>query len=217
MLVRIQHHPARAELLPKLIESLAPLVVEVSTHSSDPPNPWHGYRQALTDLPDDGHVVVLQDDVEVCRNFAPAMAAIADANPETPVVLFLAKLPPHIAGAALRAAKRKRSYVRMRLRSSDFMPVVGVLWPCHKANEFLAWASSAKLPGYPRETRSDDAVAGRWAMKTRLEIAFTVPSLVEHRDQVPSLIGKRARWGRDSTRVALLFEQGDPLERDWSR
>lgn len=215
MLCRIQAHPSRSELHSELLESLAPLEVEISLHSSDPPNPWLGYKQALSGIPDDGHVVVLQDDVEVCQNFGSAVERIAQAHPNSPVILFLAKLPPHLAGAALRAAKRKQTYVRTQLRSNDFMPVVGVLWPCHKANDFLAWAMTAKLPGYPHEPRSDDAVAGRWAARTKQEVVFTVPSLVEHPDRTPSLIGKRAKWGKDTGRIALMFETGDPLDRDW--
>lgn len=216
MLARIQHHPSRSKLLPALVSSLGPLRVEISTHESVPPNPWYGYKKALSELPlGESHVVVLQDDIEVCQNFAPAVERIAERHPDNVVVLFLAKLPPHLAGAALRTAKRKGVYVRTRLRSNDFMPVVGVLWPCRKAAEFLAWAEDAKLPGYPRETRSDDAVAGRWAAVTKQEIIFTVPSLVEHPDREPSLIGRRALWGKDGGRVALMFCEGDPLRYDW--
>ena len=216
MLARIQHHPSRNRLLPALVESLSPLRVEISTHTSEPPNPWLGYKQALS-APDIGesHVVVLQDDVLVCENFAPAVERIAERWPDHPVVLFLAKLPPHIARLSVKASKRKETYVRTLLRVNDFMPVVGVLWPCHKAAEFLAWAEEAKLPGYPRITRSDDAVAGRWAASTRQEIIFTVPSLVQHPDTEPSLIGRKRAWGKDGGRVALMFCEGDPLRYEW--
>lgn len=214
---RIQHHPSRTELLPPLIEGLTPLLVEVSSHASDPPSPWAGYKQALSSLPDCSHVLVLQDDVTVCHNFPLAVKQIAEANPETPVVLFLANLPKRVATYALRALARGEHYARTGLRINEFMPVVAVLWPTHKAGEFLEWAETAKLPGYPREPRSDDACAGRWAALTKQPIAFTIPSLVQHLDETPSLIGRRAKWGKDKGRVALHYiGENDPLEIDWS-
>lgn len=212
LLTRVQAHPARSELLPKLIQSLSPLRTEISLHSSQPPNPWEGYKQALTGIPEKGHVLVLQDDVQVCQNFAAAVEQIAVANPEYPVVLFLAKAPQRIAGLAIRAAKKRQPYIHTQLRINEFMPVVSVLWPCNKAREFMSWASTAKLPGYPRVTLSDDACAGRWASVTKQTICFTVPSLVEHRIDVDSLVGNN----RKGARVALLFEESDPLERNWS-
>lgn len=185
--------------------------MEISLHSSDPPNPWEGYKQALSGIPQKGHVLVLQDDVRVCQNFAPVVEQVAEMHPDYPVVLFLSKLPMRIAGLAIRALKKRQACIHTQLRINEFMPVVGVLWPCHKATEFLNWASTAKLPGYPRVTLSDDACAGRWAAKTKQTVCFAVPSLVEHDIEIDSLVGNNRKGGR----VALRFEEGDPLERDW--
>lgn len=214
ILVRIQHHPARFELLPPLLESLAPLNVEVSTHASEPPSPWAGYKQALSDTPTGvTHICVLQDDVRVCRNFPLAVEKIAEANPDVPVCLFLGGQPRRTAKDALRASKAGKRYVQLFFR--DFVPVVGVLWPRHKAEEFLEWSRDARLPGQSNP-RSDDAVVGRWMLMTRQRVLATVPSLVQHPDEVPSLIGRRAHAGKDKGRVALLYCEGDPMGYDWS-
>lgn len=215
VLARIQAHPSRADLLPPLLESLKPLPVEISLHSSEPPNPWAGYQQALSNLPDCTHLLILQDDVIACRNFPLAVERIAEAKPNTPIILFLANLPRLTANDSLRAANKGLHYVRLRIR--EFCPCVGILWPRAKAEELMAWvAENPKVPGYPRP-RSDDAVLGRWSIITRQEILCTIPSLVEHPDTVPSLIGRRAAWGKDKGRVALQWiGDQDPLEIDWS-
>lgn len=213
VVARIQGHPSRADLHPALVASLAPLEVTVSLHVSAPPNPWLGYRQALTELPDCTHVLVIQDDSVVCANFAPALEQIAAANPDVPVCLFLAYLPRPTATAATKALRLNQRYADVNFR--DFVPVIAILWPKHKAEEMMAWTeSNPKLPGNPAP-RSDDSVIGFWMRRTKQRIRVTVPSLVQHPDQVVSLIGRRAAWGKDRGRVALYLAE-DGLAYDWS-
>ena len=207
---RVQHHPSRAHLIPPLLEALAPLPTEVIEHVSDPPSPWDGYKLCLSDLPDCSHLLVLQDDAVPCPNFIPALERIAAAN-DVPVCLFLARLPRRTSSDATKALKANRRYVPLFIR--DFVPVVAVLWPRAKAQEFMAWAVNAKLPGQPNP-RSDDAVVGRWMMVTRQEIRATCPSLVEHPDMESSVIGRQPAWGKDPGRVALHLAE-DALAYDW--
>lgn len=214
VLARIQHHPSRAELLPPLLELLAPLPTEVICDDGPPPpNPWRGYQLCLSGLPKCSHVLVLQDDAIPCVNFNAAILEIAKANPTTPVVLFLGGLPKVTGNNALKALKRGQHYSPVWIR--DFVPVVALLWPKEKAEAFMAWSKTHKLPG--AVPRSDDAVVGRWMIRERQRILVTIPSLVQHPDNVPSLIGRRAKWGKDRGRVALQFIEGDPLEIDWSQ
>ena len=216
--VFVQHHRSRTELLPTLLEGLAPLLVEVVPDDGPlPANPWRGYQLCLRRFLDSGSGfgLIVQDDVRVCTNLPPAVSKIAEANPDTPVVLFLAKLPLRVSTLALRAAKKKESYVRTGLRINEFMPVVSVLWPQHKAAEFLTWTEENPKKLGHQAPRSDDSVAGRWAAITRQTITFTVPSLIQHPDEVKSLIGRKAQWGKDKGRIALMFCEGDPLEINW--
>lgn len=144
-------------------------------------------------------------------NTGPAVEQIAASNPEIPVCLFLARLPRRTSQKATLALKHGQRYSPVFWR--DFVPVVAVLWPVHKAREFMAWAENASLPGNPNP-RSDDAVVGRWMAMTRQEIRVTCPSIVEHPDMEPSLIGRKPAWGRDSGRVALHLAQ-DALDYQW--
>lgn len=212
--VRIQHHPSRAELLPALRKALRPLPVEVIEHSSDPPSPWAGYRLCLEHMPACSHLLIIQDDTVPAPNFAKALRGIAKANPDTPVCLFLSRLPRDASHEAEKAMKQNRRYIQLSWRS--FLPIVAVLWPREKAIEFRDWTeANGTLPGIRGEPRSDDAVAGRWKMATRQTIRACVPSIVEHPDQVVSTIGRRAAWGVDKGRVAALLAD-DAAAYEWN-
>lgn len=196
-----------------LLERLSPLPTEVMEDSGDPPNPWRGYQKCISDIPDCTHLLVIQDDAFPCENFPLAVTQIAEATPDLPVVLFLGGLPRTTGANAMKMLKLGWNYCELWMR--DFMPVVAVLWPKHKAEAFLAWSKVDKLPGsFPR---SDDAIAGRWMIRNRERVLVTIPSLVEHPDTVTSTIGRRAQWGKDKGRVARMFIDGDPLAIDWTR
>lgn len=209
--IRIQHAAGRDAPLHRLLVQL-PQAVEVVTDSDPgPPNPWRGYQKCLSNLPADGHVCVLQDDAIVCQNFVPALELIAAANPGMPVILFLGGQPRRTATRVRAATER---YVD--LAPNDFMPVVAVLWPVAVAKEFLGWTEANQLR-MPRGGRSDDAIAGRWLRFTHQRVRVAVPSLVQHPDDFPSTITKRARGGLDKGRVAVNWiGDGDPLALDWS-
>jgi hypothetical protein len=212
--VRVQHHPSRAHLLPKLLGDLKPLRTEVIEHSSDPPSPWAGYQLCLENIPKCDHLLILQDDVELAKGFVPAVRQIAKAKPDTPVCLFLSRLPRDVSARADRAYKEKQRYVVVPWRS--FLPIVAVLWPRHKAVEFAEWTeANPQLPGQ-RQPRSDDAMGGMWKMRTKQYVLATVPSIVEHPDREPSTVGRMAQWGKDKNRVAhLLAAHADRF--DWSQ
>lgn len=191
--------------------------------SAEDSNPWRGYKQCL-EAPFDGtHVAILQDDVIPCRNFVPALDLIAEANPDNPVCLFTPGLPLRSTPALSKARGKRQSYCD--LHTHDLLPVVAVLWPREKTHEVLTWAAEhpLRLPGGP-EARSDDACCGRWMRYTRQRVRATIPSLVQHPDDVPSTVPrretrmqKRVSNGKDRGRVAWYWiGNADPLAIDWS-
>jgi hypothetical protein len=222
IVARIQAHPAREELWPDLIRGLEGLPVEVSLHASDPPDPWAGYQRALEsgldDARDPTHVLVIQEDTLVCRNFLRTLLRIAAAKPNEPVCLFLSWLPGPIVKVARQARKNGERYVQVR--PAKFCPVLAVLWPREAAVRFLAWTrSGVKLPGWPDRMRSDDAILAAWIKKEKEIVWVTMPSLVEHPDTTPSVKGRQnALWGKDRGRIAMewIGPERDPLELDWS-
>ena len=97
--------------------------------------------------------------------------------------------PLRIARQAIREAKAGRVYFDARFRINEFCPVVGLLWPTRKAAEFLSWVEeSPRKLGHPNP-RSDDSVVGKWCAHTHQTIRFTIPSLVQHLGDVPSVKG----------------------------
>lgn len=212
--VRVQHAQGRTQPLERLLRSLnAPAVIV--TDSGTPPNPWRGYQKCLRDLPPAvTHVAVLQDDTVACRNLIPALHRIADSRPNDVVCLFLGGLPRRTAAMAAKLNARGLPYVDVH--GADFVPVVATMWPTEVARSFLDWCDQNPLRLGHRDPRSDDAVAGRWMRYTRHKVVCTIPSLVQHPDDVPSTIGKRASAGRDRNRVAAFWiGDNDPLDINW--
>lgn len=144
---------------------------------------------------------------------------IAAANAATIVSLFLSKM-----------AKTKRTYNAASLRygkscyadchRADLVHVVGVLWPVQRARSFLRWVDqNPKRFKNHAPSRSDDENLTRWMQLSGERIRVTVPSIVQHPDDVPSVVnGDRARNGKDTGRVAAYWiGEQNPLELDWSR
>ncbi len=158
--------------------------------------------------------MILQDDTVLAANFAQGVTEIAAAYPDVPVCLFLAHVPRDASSKAHRAMRDGQRYVPISWRS--FLPVVAVLWPVAKAREFRDWADeNEQLPGTRGPARSDDALGGRWKMHARQTVVACVPSIVQHPDEEPSTIGRRAAGGGDKNRVAAIFTD-DAAKYDWS-
>ena len=151
---------------------------------------------------------MIQDDAVVCRNFGPAVEQIAERNPDLPVVLYIGGFPQGTARKFMRAYMRSERYVDM-IRS-PIIPLVAVLWPRHKAEEFLEWSHTG-----PNMTRADDGNAAKWMNATGQVIRVCVPSLVQHPDVEPPVKGAgKAHAGRDKLRVGLIIAENG-LDYQW--
>jgi hypothetical protein len=202
--VRVQHHPARPYLLPPLLARLDAEAEVVTDPDPDArlPSPWRTYRACLAPSTA-SHLLVLQDDAILCRHLVASAALIAR---DDPVLLFVGGAPVRLA----HALRKARSHlVPVTLRSSEWMPLVAVLWPTPLATAFRAWADRHTVP------RSDDAVAGQWVKATGQPLWATAPSLVEHDDRQPSLVRRHGRspWRRAH---AWIGPDADPLALDWA-
>lgn len=186
----------------------------VITDSALPLNPWRGYRACLEGLEGDGHVCVLQDDTLICRNFLPALELIAEANPLTPVSLFTSQVQKRNYRLASMMYGKRRYFTQ---HQADVVHVVGLLWPKEKAREFIQWVDDNPRR-FQREKVSDDNTVSTWMKFCRQEILCTLPCLVEHPDDVPSVVNEhRVKYGKDKGRVAAFWiGDGDPLELDWT-
>lgn len=201
----IEHHPSRAELLPDLVAALAPLDVEVVEEDRRQPTfaNWVIYRRALEAAPvGSTHVLVLQDDAQPCERFVESLEAAVLARPDDPLVLC-------VVGNA-RAAGRELCIAHERgdpfvtLYRLAWMPAVAVVWPVELVERMLALVDHAR---WPVERLADDGVLWRALVGLGVHPVATVPSIVEHPDEIHSVDGRhKARNGRDLSRVAVCFD-----------
>lgn len=212
--VRVQSHPSRRDFRERLLNGLDGLLIQVVEDDSKPPNPWSGYQKCLSDLRGYSHVLVIQDDAIVCKDFPETINRIVVAKPHRVVSLFVGGLRNRTTRSFTEAIGREDRYGEIYFR--DIHHVVAVLWPAQLAKAFLDWSRTHDLPGIPNP-RSDDAVFGAWARNTKNRVLCTVPSLVQHPDDVKSTVGLRDRAGKDRGRVAAFYiGDDDPLALDWS-
>lgn len=205
----IQTCPARAELAAALLAEIG--VGELAVDPDPPPpgtpptsalwNPWRCYRHAIeTTPPDADYRVVVQDDALVCAGFAAAATAAIAARPNRLVTFYVGGNAKLLAARVTHAAARGHAWVN--LPHFSWFPAVAVAWPRRLLDELPAWVD--RQP-WPKTFRSDDEIIGRFLRNVGEIPLATVPSLVDHPDDVPSLIGTKARGGTDRGRIAACW------------
>lgn len=213
---RVQSCPGREQVRDRLLAGL-PSSTEVIVDEGPDANPWRGFQKCIQ--PADGytHLCVIQDDAVVCRNFSQAIESIVATYPDNLICLFVPGSAQTTVRLMTKALMSGQTYVCYAVPSSKFIPVVATVWPVAKATDLLEWSGEAHLPGHPRPAKSDDAVCGLWARTRKEMVIVTVPSLVQHPDDVESTIGRPAKSGADRGRIAAYhIGDGDPLDYDWS-
>lgn len=197
------HHPSRAALLDTFAH-LHPRTVYVDPEPEGIRNPWRTYHHALERFPDADHLCLLQDDAQPVDGFQAAVERAVVAEPGVPIVLFVSTQAHRNTRLLFQACAADEPF--FSLHPQEWVPVVAVIWPKAAAAKFLEWAT----PRFPiTRRRADDAIVGDWAKATGTRVVATVPSLVEHPDEVDSLIGLRHRIAR---RASCLAGHGDDFQ-----
>lgn len=199
-LIRVQHHPARAELLDRLLPGLAGLPYEVV---SDPrpdgkPSAWRTYRECLTRPHDAAWTIIVQDDTIPAAGLDVGIPEALSEHPGRVVCLFLAGAPIRTARRARAAHTAGERYVE--IQAGDFTPTVATAWPVEIAAELVAWADE----NVDAEHRDDDSHVGKF-MRHRERAVVVVPSLFQHPDDNPSLVRRRHMSGRNKLRTAAVW------------
>lgn len=203
--IRVQHAVGRDGALARLLERLPP-AVEVMTDPDSVAtlNPWRGYLRCLRDLPEDAtHLLVIQDDALPCKRFDALLGEAVAERPDDVISLFVGGLPGNTRKHFLEALARRDRWSPIYFR--EVHHVVALVWPIPLAKHFVQWVSENKIPG-PNPPRSDDAVVGYWARRNRnaTQVWATVPCLVQHDDEFPSLVQGPNRFS-DRGRTAIAF------------
>jgi len=203
---RVQHAEGRDEPLARLLAGLVPLAVDVVTDREvSDPDPMRNYLRCLSDPSDATHIVVLQDDAVVCDRFGSLLREAVVERPDDMISLFVGGLPGKTRMDFLRALQKRERWAPVY--TQGIVHVVAMVWPVAAAKAFLEWFPPSKpIPGARAPYRSDDMVVGYWARITKRQVWATVPCLVEHPDDVPSIAQtSRKADGADRGRRAIHF------------
>lgn len=209
----VQSHPSRGDLLPRLLVYLPGAQVVFDPEPDAKPNPWRTYLACLASLdPDAFHLLVIQDDAIVCLDFLATVEKVIEARPDSPICLFIPGVGL-LRQAMLDACYRGKQWAE--IPRPAFVPVVAVVWPRADAEALLAYTEAKP---FARGRTSDDANVAEWMRVTRRTFWMTVPSLVDHPDDVPSLMNQPWMNGRNPARTACCWagREWSPINLDWA-
>lgn len=204
----IMAHPDRGEEVTKLVDSLdRPVTIYWDSEGKPSGNGDRVWRTArggwsVADPDADWHVLI-QDDAVPCPDFLAGLErALAYVPPDAVVSPYLGtgrNVPIRWEAMARAADTAGAPWVR----STKLMWGVAIVLPVARIGEMIDYAD--RRAGVPDDMR----VAG-WAEKTKREVWYTWPSLVDHLP-VPSLTKHKAR-----ERVARRWHEGSALEINWT-
>lgn len=157
-------------------------------------DPWRSHRACLEAMPEgaDG-LLVIQDDALPVADFLLKSEESVSERRESIICLFSPGFRP-ITLAMQKAHQRGERYAE--LPRLAFVPVVCIWYPVAVVIDLLAWAAKKRCIG------ADDGIVARYVRERRLTPLLTVPCLVDHDDQLPSVRGGTRRGAH--RRAALL-------------
>lgn len=212
--VAIMAHPSRLELAHQLRRKLRPdrrhqhlidVVLDPDPHGER--NPWRTARLAWQATPAGcTHRLVLQEDVLPCPGFLKHARRALSAKPDRIVSFYLGTNAIVTWRELLIADARGAHWVRGF--SASWVPALALCIP-------VGYVDS--LAGFDDGTRpvADDEVYGRWTREHGLPWYATIPSLVDHDDDAPSLM--RDPYTRGARVAACPIGKTDPGLIDWTR
>jgi hypothetical protein len=204
----IMAHPDRAPYVAELLAGLdRPVRVHYDTEGPPSGNADRGWRTArggwVMHEPDADFHLLLQDDALISADLLAGLEQALEHVPADAVV------SPYLGrGGATPHRWRRMAADADRLGASwvvsaKLMWGVGIILPVSRIGEMIDRAD--RLAGI-----TDDMRVAGWAEKSRTEVWYTWPSLVDHRP-VPSLTKHHAK-----ERCAERHHAGSALDLDWS-
>lgn len=215
--IAVQHHPSRAALLPRLLPRLtgATLRVIEDPRASLPfRSAWHAYEACLRSRQEDEtHLLVIQDDAWPCDGFVPALLAAIAAQPDRIIVTCVCGNAGRNCRRIFQAAEAGLPFAE--LDANEWCPTVATCYPAPVLSRLHRWIDERTWPEWQM---ADDAPIGEFVNETGVGALMTVPSLVEHPDDVLSLVAPGTAGYGDASRTACCYiGDCDPSEIDWLR
>ncbi|MFF4364913.1 hypothetical protein [Streptomyces sp. NPDC001594] len=171
----VMAHPRRLAEAARLAEALRPwqAVVAVDPDPDGPPTTLRTARAAWSRIrPGATHHLVLQDDVEPCRDFLRRVEAAVSEHPDTPLA-FYANWNSWNGAATRAAALQGASWVPAV--PGEWVPTLALLLPRRDVTALLS-----AVPEAGAEPEPDDVVLARELAARGRGVLISVPHLVEH-------------------------------------
>jgi hypothetical protein len=149
------------------------------------PSPWRSARVAWAAATGTHHLVI-QDDAIPCANFLDRVAQVIDEKPGDPIALFFGVHSFPLDLVAYESALRSCDAFYPIPYAAPWIPHVAVVMPRDHAHDLAAWGAARPHP------MADDRILGEWAHAQDVQVYATCPSLVDHDDEAPSLMGGSA-------------------------
>ena len=214
----VMAHPARresAEGVRAALQRDVPVIYDKNPRPSrDKMQRWRNGRRAWEahDPGADWHLVI-QDDVLVADHILDALETALDGlGPDGLVSAYTGTGRPdqrNVKRALTHADRHDLAW--MSTRSLNWGPAI--IAPVHTIPAMLDWCEDHIERNRPPKSNYDYAIGVYYRDVIGWRTWYTVPSLVEHRDDMPSLVGHDS----GPKRVAHRFHAGDARRIDWSR
>lgn len=221
--VAIQHHPERANLLPRLVPELEhadALRIVVDPQPYDAlRSAWRTYVECVkvgVELDCDHHLIV-QDDAVPCPHAVEAIRKAIEARPDAVVAAC-------VCGNARRTEIRMcdawaKGWAWADVDVFEWCPTVATWYPQEALQMFAEWIETRV---YRRPQITDDTEVSAFLQHylPSIRCLATVPCLFEHPDDTYSMVahGSVPFYGKARERIACCpIGSGDALAIDWSR
>lgn len=200
--VAVMAHPDRAGWARELAATLRVPIVWDRGYGV-----WDTGRRALLAYDQDAsHHLVVQDDAVICTDLVAGLeTALPHVSEGSPVAAYTAQRP--------RRSGIERNVRHAAESGASWMVGIGFpLWgvaSAHPTGHLDALVAAGDEMDRPRRY---DLQIGQYYRRAGIPVCYTVPSLVDHRDPAPSLLGNRD--GRQAQR--FLGAEASALSVDWS-
>jgi hypothetical protein len=192
----MMHHPSRAESRSRIESEISVDYVHTDYKERGPwPTARACWKRGIQSGAD--WILVIQDDIETCKNFDIHLERIADTQPVKCINFYC------ISTAKRKKVANKSSTPWIRIAYSTLAPAM--MLPTHWARSLIEFCGKYVPVSYPH----DDTRVTWWLQENRNPCWVTVPSLVRHRNEMNSILGHAG------SRRALLYES-KPGKIDWS-
>lgn len=141
------------------------------------------------------------------------MQRIAAAQSDRIVCLFVGGAPPRSSARIVHAGNHGQPYAE--LDAAEWLPCVATLYPADHVRAILEFVGERD---WRHGHLGDDHRLGEYIRHAHTTPLATVPNLVQHHDNVTSLIGTASLRGLNPARVSCCWiGDYDPLKIDWER